>query len=59
MLNRFFKFLGRCLLLIAGGIAILLVMAVFIEYYPQGLMIGFFLVLVGVIVYYMLKNTFG
>lgn len=59
MLNRFFKFLARCLLFVAGAILALLIMAVLIQYYPQVLMIGFFLVLVTVIFYYILKNTFG
>jgi hypothetical protein len=59
MLNRFFKFLARCLLFVAGAILAFLIMAALIQYYPQVLMIGFFLVLIMVIIYYMLKNTFG
>ena len=59
MLSKFFRGLGRWLLLLAGGIVALLGMVALIQYYPQGLLIGFFMFLVGFLVYYLLKKTFG
>jgi len=59
MLGRFFRGLGRCLLLAISGIVALLVTAALIQYYPKGLLIGFFGFLIAFLVYYMLKKLFG
>ena len=59
VLSRFFRGLGRWLLLSVSGIITLLAVVALIQYYPQYLLIGFFVFLVAFLVYFLLKKTFG
>jgi uncharacterized membrane protein len=59
MLSRFFKGLGRWLLLSVGAIISLLAVGALIRFRPVWLLIGFFVFLIAFLVYYMLKKFFG